>query len=96
MFILDDCLTRFSLLYFFNKGWDIAATPSTRGTIRIGTIASGPAIIAITPINININGKSIKATILAEVKKSLTPSNSLTVCIIPDFLVMKEWSWFDI
>ena len=37
-----------------------------------------------------MNGRSIKATMLADVKKSLTPSNSLTVCATPDDLLRKE------
>ena len=50
----------------------------TSGIINVGTRATIPPIAHKTPTKTIIKGKSTNVTIVAEPKKSLTPSNSFT------------------
>ena len=64
----------------------IRPTKPTIGTAANGMYASGPAIRLIIQIKKKINGKSTTAIKVAEVKNSLSVSNSLTtLAIAPDF-----------
>ena len=52
------------LLNLRRNGCTKADTPSTKGTIRSGTRPKGPAMLKITPMKRNINGKSIKLSLI--------------------------------